>query len=140
MRKCDVPGCERIHAAKGLCLMHYKRRWRHGSVDKPLGRKKVYKHGHAMLESGRPSGTYFTWTAMKQRCTNPNAPNYGRYGGRGVSICRRWLRSFSDFLNDVGERPEGKTLDRIDPDGNYEPGNVRWSTPKEQANNRRNTR
>lgn len=74
---------------------------------------------------------------MKQRCENPNSPNFPQYGGRGISVCERW-HSFENFLADIGEKPSGDhTLDRIDPNGDYEPSNVRWATPKEQYENRR---
>lgn len=92
------------------------------------------RHGHA-TDANR-TRTYSGWEAMIQRCHNPNASTYFRYGGRGVTVCDRW-RTFENFLTDMGERPEGKTLDRINPFGNYEPGNCRWATAKEQANNTR---
>lgn len=78
---------------------------------------------------------------MLERCHNPKARHYRYYGGRGISICPEWDTrqggSFTNFLRDMGERPEGTSIDRIDPDGDYEPGNCRWATPKEQVANRR---
>lgn len=91
-------------------------------------------HGH----NARNSATYRTWMAMIQRCENPQHDAWDRYGGRGISICERWRGDggFERFLADMGDRPDGLTLDRIDPDGNYEPGNCRWATPLEQRHNR----
>lgn len=87
---------------------------------------------HGMTESA----TYNSWKSMRARCTNPNSPDYAAYGGRGIAYCAAW-ESFETFLKDMGERPEGMTLDRFpNQDGNYEPGNCRWATSKSQANNR----
>lgn len=77
---------------------------------------------------------------MKRRCLDENHHKYPDYGGRGIQICERWINSFADFLTDMGERPHGTTLNRINNDGNYEPSNSAWSTAKEQMNNRRNSK
>lgn len=91
------------------------------------------RHGH----SSKRSPTYISWLGMRSRCLNSNSPKWPNYGGRGITICERWKHSFENFLADMGERPQGKTLDRLSPDGHYEPENCRWATPKEQAETRR---
>ena len=98
--------------------------------------KKNNKNGlmHGMF--GTP--IYYSWTSMKQRCLNSNHQAYKHYGGRGIKICKRWINSFENFFADMGERPKGKTLDRFpNNDGNYEPKNCRWATPKQQRLNQR---
>jgi len=97
-------------------------------------REAANRHQDRELRRAR---TRTSWQMMLQRCTNPNATGYENYGGRGIAVCGRWRASFEDFLADMGERPEGRTLDRIDVDGNYEPDNCRWATPVEQRHNRR---
>lgn len=83
------------------------------------------------------SKTYSCWVHIKQRCFNKKNNNYKNYGGRGITICSRWKNSFENFLKDMGESPDGLSIDRIDNNGDYEPKNCKWSTNKEQQKNRR---
>jgi hypothetical protein len=96
----------------------------------------IIKHG----QSGKKGNTYTSWHSMKQRCLNPNATGYEYYGGQGITIHPEWLSDFSSFVRDVGERPSPRySLDRFpNPHGNYEPGNVRWATKRQQQRNMRN--
>lgn len=96
-------------------------------------------HGHTRGPRGasRMSPTYNSWRHMIERCGNPNARNYKFYGGRGITVCARWRDSFVNFLADVGERPQGTMIERINGELGYFPSNVRWATMGEQCRNRR---
>lgn len=85
----------------------------------------------------RSSAEYTSWQAMLRRCHNETDKDYPRYGARGIQVCDAWRGSFAAFFAEIGPRPAGTTVDRIDGTKGYEPGNVRWATPKEQARNRR---
>ena len=96
---------------------------------------------NVILIDGNPSTKhplYRAWKGMRERCNYKKHKDYKSYGGRGIKVCERWNNSFENFLEDVGKKPEKSySLDRIDFNGNYEPGNVRWADKKTQANNRR---
>jgi hypothetical protein len=104
--------------------------------DEELGSRKL-KHGYAAGGVIRPE--YYVWQAMVARCVNPKIRMYPHYGGRGITVCERWLK-FENFLEDMGNRPsDDHSLDRIENDKGYEYGNCRWAVPEVQQNNRRNT-
>lgn len=101
------------------------------------GKHMRVSHGHTRKSAGRASPEYLTWKSMIQRCLNPNATGYDRYGACGITVCERWL-SFENFLADMGPRPADCTLDRYpNKHGNYEPDNCRWATDSQQSNNKR---
>lgn len=128
MRVCSIKDCvNKIHA-RGCCNKHYLRWLKYGN---PLITKRIHE-GHGM------SGTieYQSWRNMRNRCYDQKNHAYHRYGGRGITVCNRWRKSFTAFFVDMGERPFPRAeIDRIDNDGNYEPSNCRWIAHIENIRN-----
>lgn len=121
---CSIGG----RITRGWCQTHYQRYKVYGD---PL-KVRIPKHGY------RYTPEYTSWRHMKLRCTNKNRPDYKLYGGRGITVCDEWFKSFLSFYGYIGKRPTPQhSLDRINGDGNYEPGNVRWATKTEQCRNSR---
>lgn len=124
--RCDC-GAETITYTNGLRSGHAQSC---GCRQEDNQRRAVKTHGLYL------SPAYRIWASMIQRCTNKKCGGYENYGGRGIAVCERWLK-FKNFVADMGQRPDGKSIDRKDNDGNYEPSNCRWATKAEQEKNKR---
>jgi hypothetical protein len=106
-----------------------------------MERNDIVTKGNNFKHGFHKTSEYRSWQHMKARCNNPNNHNYNYYGGRGISISNEWEKSFTYFITDMGLKPSKEySIDRIDPNGNYEPTNCKWSSKKEQSINRRNTK
>ena len=140
--RCSIPGCGKLTNSHGLCSAHENRMRRYGD---PLGQPVVNKRTGITKHYPKE---YVCYRSMKNRCLNPNNDNYTYYGNRGIKICDRWLGpdGFKNFLEDMGPKPSYKTtsnglsiwsIDRVNPDEDYSPGNCRWATWTQQNKNRR---
>lgn len=130
---CCIKGCNQLIRAAMLCHRHYMALWKYGH---PLGTSN--RRNDTTPRVYRPKmREKWTWHGMLDRCHNPDAPNFKDYGARGISVCGRWRDSFEAFYEDMGPKPAGHSIERVNFQGNYEPGNCRWATILDQNRNKR---
>lgn len=110
-----------------------------GCLRSESAQQRFTKHGESGQGQGPRTAEYSTWAGMLNRCINPNNSRYAAYGGRDINVCRRW-QTYENFLEDMGRKPPGTSLERRNNDRNYCPSNCYWATSTEQAHNKRNTR
>lgn len=128
MSKCKHKGCTHTcRGGRGYCPTHYYHVKRYGSS----GHYRTPQHGMSDKQA------YKSWRAMIARCEQPKVGSYALYGGKGIKVCKRWRHSFPNFYKDMGERPEGMSIDRINSNKDYKPSNCRWATASQQQVNRR---
>lgn len=129
MTTCSITNCSnKTFNRSKMCPTHIHRKKRGIDLNLPI---RYMNHGYAK------STTYYSWGMMKNRCTNPKAADWKYYGGRGIKLCKRWMK-FENFLEDMGPKPSPDlSIDRINVNGNYTPKNCRWATHTEQSKNRR---
>jgi hypothetical protein len=133
MRLCYLMSCSVAVHAKGLCSKHYSQMVRGNKVSKSW--TQVNQRNKGVTGRCAKGLTYNSWRNMKQRCTNPRNPAYKYYGGKGITVCKPWL-NYQSFVKDMGQRPPGTSIDRINNRGNYEPGNCSWENAYVQAANK----
>ena len=130
---CLIKGCDNKAKTKGYCGKHYKKYREYGNATAGISRPNYKRHGL------RYCPEYSTWTGMNERCSNPKNTYFHRYGGRGITVCDRWKNSFKAFYEDMGPKPFPKAqIDRRNNNGNYEPGNCRWTTSEINNQNKNN--
>lgn len=133
-KQCNVVGCKNGAFCKGLCKAHYEQKRQHGRIT---GLVVPHMKARGGITKDNPD-EYRAWNLMKRRCYNCNDISYKNYGGRGIKVCKRWRDSFANFLEDMGKKPKGFSLDRINHDKDYCPENCRWADWWTQQRNRTN--